>query len=91
MKRYTSLLVLSALFGAALTQILSINDISSQSFLDYDRMEFDQDSAKAACYIFKDLTFWDITKTMNEVDGVPTDSVIALDSFGDNGHYGPDA
>ena len=80
MKRYISLCSLAALLGFSLA---AGNDTSS--FLNDKEAQFLRDSAKAACYIYKDLTYFDLTPLQNRNDsGYPVDNVTSLNVVSSN-------
>lgn len=93
MKRYTSLIVLAALFGLALTQDTAAETpATNDNFLDTEKDRFKKDAAKAACYIYKDLTYWDITSTVSKNStGYPVDNVVELTKPSAISKYGGNA
>lgn len=66
---------------------------SSEDFLKEQSAKFRKDAAKSACYIYQDLTYFDLTHMVSKdaTTGAPVDKVINLLSVNDITRYGANA
>jgi hypothetical protein len=82
MKRYISLVTLAALLGCSLAQdatTTTTTPSSTEKFLEDEKREVILKSAKAACKVYSDLTYWDLsTMTNKDENGNITDYTISL-------------
>ena len=84
---------LAALLGVSLVNAADTTNTTSNQFLDDEKAQILRNSAKAACHIYKDLTYFDLTPmaSRDPVSGVAIDQVVSLTSARDIILYGTNA